>query len=109
MNQGNTANKDQVIGELKTYVALYQRDNAGRLPANMSAIFDYFNLEGESTWYLPPDWYPATQLSNTALPSTLAPDAVVRKATGSAVDSAVVAVPVSTTPPPPAPKGKVMN
>lgn len=111
VNQGNTANKDQVIGELKTYVALYQRDNAGRLPANMSAIFDYFNLEGESTWYLPPDWYPATQLSNTAMPSTLAPDAVVRKATGSAVDSAAAAiVPAgAVVPPPPAARAKVKN
>ena len=108
VNQGNTANKDQVIGELKTYVALYQRDNAGRLPGNMSAIFDYFNLEGESTWYLPPDWYPATQLSNMNNPSTLAPDAVVRKATGSAVDPAAVVVPASTTPTPAA-RGKVKN
>jgi Peptidase family M48 len=81
LNQDNSSNKDQVIGELKTYVALYQRDNAGRLPGNMSAIFDYFNLEGESAWYLPPDWYPATQLSNMGLPSTLAPEEVVRKAT----------------------------
>jgi len=109
LNQGNSANKDQVIGELKTYVALYQRDNAGRLPSNMSAIFDYFNLEGESTWYLPPDWYPATQLSsNTAIPSTLTPDAVVRKATGSQVDPGAVVVPV-TAPPPQRGKSTVKN
>jgi hypothetical protein len=85
LTQGNSANKDQVIGELKTYVALYQRAHGGMLPGNMSAIFDYFNLEGETSWYLPPDWYPATQLSNMGLPSTLAPDEVVRRATSMAV------------------------
>jgi hypothetical protein len=97
LSEGNTANKDQVISELKSYVALYQRDNGGALPANMSAVFDYFNLVGESSWYLPPDWYPATQLSNTGMASTLAPEAVVRKATGSSVDSAAPAVRPKTT------------
>ena len=99
LNQGNSANKDQIIGELKSYVALYERDNSGQLPGNMSAIFDYFNLVGESTWYLPPNWYTATQLSNMGLPSTLAPDAVVRKATGSSVDSAVAPAPAPAAQP----------
>ena len=79
LDQDNVANKDQVIHELKTYVALYQRDNAGALPGNMSAIFDYFNLVGETSWYLPPEWYPATQLFNNG-GTTIAPDAVIRKA-----------------------------
>ncbi len=100
LTQGNSANREQIISELKTYVALYQRDYAGRLPGNMSAIFDYFNLEGENSWYLPPDWYPATQLSNVGmgLPSTLAPEEVVRKATNSGpklvTDTPVEAQPV---------------
>jgi len=98
LNQGNSANKDQVITELKTYVALYQRDNGGALPGNISAIFDYFNLEGESTWYLPPTWYPFTQLSNMGLPSTLTPDEVVRKAT--IVDAGRVAAVSDGTPAP---------
>ena len=85
LTQDNSANRDQIIGELKTYVALYQRDNAGGLPHNMSAIFDYFNLEGESGWYLPPGWYPSTQFSNVGmgLPSVTAPEEVVRKANNS--------------------------
>lgn len=90
LTQGNSANRDQVINELKTYVALYQRDTYGRLPGNMAAIFDYFNLEGESSWYLPPDWYRATQLSNVGMgmPSTISPEEVVRKATNLGVNVA---------------------
>jgi hypothetical protein len=98
LNQNNSSNKDQVISELKTYIALYQRDNAGRLPGNMSAIFDYFNLEGESTWYLPPDWYPATQLSNMGLPSTLAADETIRKATNSELTPVTAPIPAPVAP-----------
>jgi predicted Zn-dependent protease len=79
LDQSNSANKAQIINELKTYVTLYQRDNAGALPGNMSAIFDYFNLVGETGWYLPPEWYPATQLMNTSAP-TIAPATTVHKA-----------------------------
>ena len=78
--QDNTANKEQIISELKTYVTLFQRDNGGELPKNMPAIFDYFNLVGEPGWYLPPDWYPATQLSSAG--GTIAPAVVVRRAVG---------------------------
>jgi hypothetical protein len=80
LDQDNIANKDQVIHELKTYVALYQRDSGGSLPANMSAVFDYFNLVGETSWYLPPAWYPATQLYNNSGVANIAPDAVIHKA-----------------------------
>lgn len=79
LDQSNSANKAQIISELKTYVTLFQRDNAGQLPGDMSAIFDYFNLVGETGWYLPPEWYPATQLMNTSAP-TIAPAPVVHKA-----------------------------
>jgi predicted Zn-dependent protease len=79
LDQSNSANKAQIINELKTYVTLYQRDNSGKLPGDMSAIFDYFNLVGETGWYLPPEWYPATQLMNTSTP-TIAPAPTVHKA-----------------------------
>lgn len=78
--QDNPANKDQAIKELKSYIALYQRDNAGALPSNMPAIIDYFNLVGEAGWYLPPDWYPMTQMMNTSSTTAIAPATVVRKA-----------------------------
>jgi hypothetical protein len=79
LTQGNSADKDQVVNELKSYVALYQRDNAGALPNNMPAIIDYFNLVGETGWYLPPGWYPGTQMNNASA-TTIVPSAVVRKA-----------------------------
>jgi uncharacterized protein YcfJ len=89
LQQDDTANKDQVVHELKTFVTLYQRDHSGALPGNMYAIFDYFNLVGESTWYLPPGWYPSTQLANPTSVPVIAPDPVLRNA--AAVTSADVA------------------
>ena len=81
LQQDNSANREQIIRELKTYVALYQRDHSGALPGNMFAIFDYFNLVGESAWYLPPGWYPATQLNvSSAANPVIAPEPVMRKA-----------------------------
>jgi hypothetical protein len=98
--QDNTANKDQIITELKTYVALYQRDSGGGLPGNMSAIFDYFNLVGETGWYLPPEWYPATQLMNSSgsVPA-LAPGTVVRRAISSGGGDGVAAADNATATP----------
>ncbi len=97
LDQDNVANKEQVLRELKTYVALYQRDNSGALPGNMSAIFDYFNLVGETSWYLPPQWYPATQLYNTSSVPTVAPDAVIHKAMAVTGGSAATPAPSATS------------
>src|SRR6185437_7675792 len=38
----------------EAYVALFQREHAGRLPANMAILYDYLTLQGDTTWYLPP-------------------------------------------------------
>jgi predicted Zn-dependent protease len=101
LTQGNSADKDQVVNELKSYVALYQRDNRGAVPNNMPAIIDYFNLVGETGWYLPPGWYPNTQMMNTASTTTIAPAAVVQKALVSGGgDSAPAPIPAATSAPP---------
>ena len=39
-----------IQSSLKTYVVLYQRNNAGALPANMSAIYDYMSMTGDEAW-----------------------------------------------------------
>ncbi len=39
--------------ELKTYVQLYQRNNAGALPENMNIIYDYLSMSGENAWMVP--------------------------------------------------------
>lgn len=79
MEQENTANRDQIAGELKAYVALSERDHTS-VPANMPLIYDYLSGAGDNKWYLPPQWY-AAQLTNTPGFTTTAPEAVIQKAT----------------------------
>lgn len=43
----------EIQKELKTYVQLYQRNNAGSLPENMNIIYDYLSMSGESSWMVP--------------------------------------------------------
>jgi predicted Zn-dependent protease len=78
MEEENPANRDQVAGELKAYVALSERDHA-REPANMPMIYDYLTGAGDTRWYLPPQWYGA-QLTNNPGFTTTAPAAVIQKA-----------------------------
>ncbi|HKG47199.1 MAG TPA: M48 family metalloprotease [Pyrinomonadaceae bacterium] len=40
----------EIIENLKEYVVLYQRQNAGALPANMDLIYDYMQDAGETSW-----------------------------------------------------------
>lgn len=79
MEEENPANRDQIAGELKAYVALSERDHAA-VPANMPMIYDYLSGAGDTRWYLPPQWYGA-QLTNNPGFTTTAPAAVIQKAT----------------------------
>lgn len=54
ITQNDPTIKDDILKELKTYVALYQRDHGGALPRNMPIIYDYFSLAGDSSWFVPP-------------------------------------------------------
>jgi hypothetical protein len=54
ISQNDPGLQDQVKKELKTYVALYQRQHMGQLPGNMYIIYDYFLLIGDKSWYMPP-------------------------------------------------------
>lgn len=40
--------------EIKSYVALYQREHAGTTPPNVHVLYDYLTDTGDSNWYLPP-------------------------------------------------------
>lgn len=40
----------EIIENLKEYVTLYQRQNAGALPASMDLIYDYMQDAGETSW-----------------------------------------------------------
>jgi predicted Zn-dependent protease len=54
LSQSDPSLQEQARKELKTYVALYQRQHAGSLPPNMYIIYDYFLLTGDKGWYVPP-------------------------------------------------------
>jgi outer membrane lipoprotein SlyB len=54
LSQSDPSLQEQARKELKTYVALYQRQHAGSLPPNMYIIYDYFMLTGDKSWYVPP-------------------------------------------------------
>jgi Zn-dependent protease with chaperone function len=40
----------EIVGGLKQYVDIYQRENGGQLPPNMNVIYDYLQEVGELTW-----------------------------------------------------------
>jgi predicted Zn-dependent protease len=97
MEQDTPADQTQVVNELKAYVALYDRDRQ-QLPGNMPAVYDYLNTAGDQKWYLPAPWYTATQLGVNS--TTIAADAVIRKATNTAPTTLLQpgATPVATPP-----------
>ena len=72
ISQNNPANSDEIRKELQIYVALYQRNNAGRLPSNMPILYDYFTLAGDSTWFVPPVSVVSTQYVNPLKVNTTA-------------------------------------
>ena len=44
----------EIVENLKEYVLLYQRQNAGALPTNMDLIYDYMQDAGETSWTATP-------------------------------------------------------
>jgi len=44
----------EIVENLKEYVQLYQRQNAGALPQNMDMIYDYMQDAGETSWTATP-------------------------------------------------------
>jgi len=81
MEQDNPANKDMILNELKSYLVLYERDWGG-LPRNLSVVYDYFSQNGDSSWYLSPEWYTATQLVNLGGRTATSAAAVIHSALG---------------------------
>jgi hypothetical protein len=89
IGQNDPSLQEQIKKELKTYVALYQRQHTGQLPSNMYIIYDYFLLIGDKNWYTPPAAVVSTKnvesLNVTQVSTTPAASAVevVNRATGS--------------------------
>jgi len=44
----------EIVSSLKEYVAIYQREHSGALPANMEVIYDYMQDAGETAWNATP-------------------------------------------------------
>lgn len=44
----------EIVGNLKDYVAIYQREHSGALPPNMEVIYDYMQEAGEMAWTATP-------------------------------------------------------
>jgi hypothetical protein len=44
----------EIVGALKDYVAIYQREHGGGLPPNMEVIYDYMQEAGEASWTATP-------------------------------------------------------
>jgi hypothetical protein len=51
---GENGDKAEIRKDVVAYVALYQREHAGALPANMRTLYDYLTLNGDIDWYTPP-------------------------------------------------------
>jgi tetratricopeptide (TPR) repeat protein len=54
MSGRTTNNIQEIVGDLKQYVALYQQMNGGALPPNMGVIYDYMQDAGELNWSAAP-------------------------------------------------------
>ncbi|MGA2437046.1 MAG: M48 family metalloprotease [Acidobacteriaceae bacterium] len=51
---GENGDKAEINNEIQAYVALYQREHMGSLPNNMSILYDYLTLVGDTNWYAAP-------------------------------------------------------
>jgi tetratricopeptide (TPR) repeat protein len=107
ISQSDPGLQDQIKKELKTYVALYQRQHSGQLPSNMYILYDYFLLIGDKSWYMPPAAVISTKnvdslnVTQASVPAASAAE-VVARATGSSDTgrATTTAEPAKATPKP---------
>ena len=58
---GQNGDKAEINKEIEAYIALYQRENSGRVPNNMPILYDYLTLVGNTNWYATPATVISTQ------------------------------------------------
>ncbi len=109
ISQNDPNLQDQIKKELKTYVALYQRQHGGALPLNMYIIYDYFLLAGDKSWYVPPAEVVTTKNVDSLFvttvsmaPSTATTDVINRATNASADNGTGRSASTPDTPPKPA-------
>jgi tetratricopeptide (TPR) repeat protein len=76
MSGRTTNNIQEIVGDLKQYVAMYQQMNGGTLPPNMGVIYDYMQDAGELTWSAAPVANVRNVGQTTAAPTTVNPQPV---------------------------------
>ena len=54
MSGRTTNNIQEIVKDLKDYVALYQQTNGGALPPSMNVIYDFMQEAGEINWSASP-------------------------------------------------------
>jgi Peptidase family M48 len=101
---GENGDKGEIRKEIESYVALYQRQNAGLLPNNMAILYDYLTLVGETDWYAAPAAVISTKnvepirTSGSGAGGALTGPEVIAAATGSTANPASAA-PIQTAQP----------
>jgi predicted Zn-dependent protease len=50
----DSSQMQEIVGGLKDYVAIFQREHSGGLPPNMDVIYDYMQEAGEMAWTATP-------------------------------------------------------
>jgi predicted Zn-dependent protease len=50
----DSSQTQEIVNGLKDYVAIYQREHSGALPANMEVIYDYMQEAGDTAWTATP-------------------------------------------------------
>lgn len=90
---GQNGDKQEIRKELESYTALYQRQHGGTLPVNMSILYDYLTLVGETNWYAVPAAVISTKNVEPLRTSASGPAAALTA-------SEVIGVATGATPPP---------
>jgi Zn-dependent protease with chaperone function len=113
---GEHGDKAEITKEIEAYVALYQRQNSGAVPNNISILYDYLTLSGDTNWYATPAIVISTRnaealrVNTSASPVALTGPQVILAATGSTTtpgSTGVQTQTVSDTPATPAKKPAV--
>jgi len=54
LKQNDPSKFPEAQKEIKTYIELYRLDNGGAVPRNITILYDYLTLAGDSVWAEPP-------------------------------------------------------
>lgn len=97
MIDSRESHTSEIIENLKEYVTLYQRQNAGALPTSMDLIYDYMQDAGETSWTAIPAMNVSTKNIDPVVVTSPVPRAVAATASEPLPAPSPVAPPRKTT------------